>query len=86
MTLFPIYLRCDSDPDYEENFLKPELIKMIMRTFSVYFENDELGKFTFRDKVIQCVKAANEVGTLVSQRNRINLKHKHYELLIYFVS
>ena len=58
-----IIFRCDSDPDYEENFLKPELIKMIMRTCGNFFDDNEIGKLAFRDKVIQCVKLANEVSS-----------------------
>lgn len=53
--------RADSDPDYEEHILKPELIKMIVRVYGSYFEDNELEKFVLRDKIIQCVKTANEV-------------------------
>ncbi|XP_052285259.1 transient receptor potential cation channel subfamily M member-like 2 isoform X2 [Dreissena polymorpha] len=52
--------KAESDPDYEENFLKPELIKMIIRAFGSNFYNNDLAKFTLRDKIIQCVKSANE--------------------------
>lgn len=56
--------RADSDPDYEEHILKPELIKMIVRVYGSYFEDNELEKFVLRDKIIQCVKTANEVWGL----------------------
>ncbi|XP_052281701.1 transient receptor potential cation channel subfamily M member 2-like isoform X5 [Dreissena polymorpha] len=52
--------KAESDPDYEENFLKPELIKMITRAFGSNFYDNDLSKFTLRDKIIQCVKSANE--------------------------
>ena len=53
-----------TDPDFEENFLKPELIKMITRMFPTYFEDMELERFTLRDKIIQSIKLANEVRSI----------------------
>ncbi|WAQ99063.1 TMP2L-like protein, partial [Mya arenaria] len=52
--------KAESDPDYEEHILKPELTKMIVRQFASYFEDNDIGKFAFRDRIIQCVKMSHE--------------------------
>ncbi|XP_052792596.1 transient receptor potential cation channel subfamily M member 2-like isoform X1 [Mya arenaria] len=52
--------KAESDPDYEEHILKPELTKMIMRQFASHFEDNDIGKFALRDRIIQCCKMATE--------------------------
>ncbi|KAL4230550.1 hypothetical protein ACF0H5_010931 [Mactra antiquata] len=68
--------KSESDPDYVENFLKPELVKMIMRFYASYFEDNEMAKFVLRDKLIQCVNLAvdGDTGSESSFFTIINIK------------
>ena len=49
------------DLDYQENFLKPELIKFLTRLYSTQFEENDPAKLTLRDKIIECARLATEV-------------------------
>ncbi|XP_060598129.1 transient receptor potential cation channel subfamily M member 6-like [Ruditapes philippinarum] len=66
--------KADSDPDYEEHFLKPEVIKMITRMYGSFMEENDLDKFVLRDKIIQCVKMANEGDGDHSFMTIVNMK------------
>ncbi|KAL3880135.1 hypothetical protein ACJMK2_032401 [Sinanodonta woodiana] len=48
------------DLDFEDSFLKPELIKMISKFYPKEFQDNDFGKNEFRDKIIDCVHLANE--------------------------
>ena len=49
------------DQDYQEHFLKPELIKFLMKMYASKFEENDPAKFSLRDKIIECARLAVEV-------------------------
>ncbi|KAL5012942.1 hypothetical protein ScPMuIL_011493 [Solemya velum] len=49
-----------NDSDFEENFLKPELIKMINKNYPQDFKDNDLARNAFRDKILDCVNIAQE--------------------------
>lgn len=49
-----------SDQDFEENALKPELIKRITKTFPDDFKENDIARNAFRDKILECVKCSQE--------------------------
>ncbi|OWF47104.1 Transient receptor potential cation channel trpm [Mizuhopecten yessoensis] len=49
-----------TDPDFLETFLKPELIKMISKTYPSDFKDNDLARNEFRDKILNCVDLAQE--------------------------
>ncbi|KAH3781577.1 transient receptor potential cation channel subfamily M member-like 2 isoform X2 [Dreissena polymorpha] len=55
-----LHEKADLDPDFEQNTLKPELIKMIVRIFGSKYEDNEVEKLQLRDRIIQCVKMAHD--------------------------
>ena len=61
-----IYISRGDDQDYQDNFLKPELIKFLMRLYSSKFEENDPMKFSLRDKIIECARLAVEVWWFVA--------------------
>ena len=55
------------DVDYQENFLKPELIKFLVRLYASKFEENDPAKISLRDKILECAKLASEVSPLYNQ-------------------
>ncbi|XP_033743506.1 transient receptor potential cation channel subfamily M member 7-like [Pecten maximus] len=49
-----------TDPDFLETFLKPELIKLICKTYPSDFKDNDLARNEFRDKILKCVDLAQE--------------------------
>ena len=62
------------DLDYQENFLKPELIKFLTKLYGSQFEENDPTKLQLRDKIIECAKIAIEVSNTA------------IELFLYFFS
>ena len=60
------YICRGDDKDYQDNFLKPELIKFLMRLYGSKFEENDPMKFSLRDKIIECARLAVEVWMSLS--------------------
>ena len=59
---FVVFFSRGDDVDYQENFLKPELIKFLVRLYASKFEENDPAKISLRDKILECAKLATEVS------------------------
>ena len=69
-----IFYRGD-DLDYQENFLKPELIKFLVKLYASRFEENDPAKISLRDKIIECAKLATEVSNHFIALDKRDMTH-----------